>query len=480
MMTGMLAACSNNPGGETGTTAAPAVTSATVDTPETTEAIPENQKDTLGDHNFGGTTFTILSRTLTSYEYIGDDSTGDVVKTSVAKRNMDVEGRLGVKIEVVEAAGNWGDRDSFISKVKTAYSTGSKVYDMVSTHSAYIVNIGLSGYSYNMNELPGIDFSKKWWCPQYTDNVLIDGAIYSAVGDGGYTLYEYTMCTFFNKTLQAAYSIPDIYSIVESGDWTYEKMLEFAYLVSEDKNGSGKPDTGDVFGMSMTNHNARMCQTVWDTQMTVADENGHQTINLNNERYIAAYEKLYDTVYKNNQYCIYASEGANLTTEFTQDHILFFTEKLLEAAKMRDMDSEYGIVPFPKFDKDQQNYISSARDAMSAISIMRNIDNPELVGCVTEALAMYGWMDITPAYYETTLKYRYMSDPVAVSMLDLIRDTMRFDFAMTYTNAIDLIYALMGDQLQAQTANISIQIKAKTKKAQTAIEKIYTDYAAIK
>ncbi|MCQ2428670.1 MAG: hypothetical protein MJ137_09820, partial [Clostridia bacterium] len=95
-------------------------------------------------------------------------------------------------------------------------------------------------------------------------------------------------------------------------------------------------------------------------------------------------------------------------------------------------------------------------------------------------LAMYGWQDITPDYYETTLKYRYMSDAVAASMLDLIRDTLRFDFAMTYTNAINLIYSLMGDQLKAGTTNIAVQIRAKVKAAQTAIDKIYADYEAIK
>ncbi|MBO4792581.1 MAG: hypothetical protein J5592_09860 [Clostridia bacterium] len=455
-------------------------TTAAEDTDPPEETVPANQRDTLGEHKYLGEKYIILSRTRTNYEYVGDDSTGDLIKTAVAKRNMNAEERLGVKIEVVAQPGDWGDRDTFVSAVQTAYASGTRTYDLVSTHSAYIVNIGLSGYAYNMLDLPGVDFSKKWWCPQYTNNVNIDGQIYSAVGDIGYTLYEYTMCTFFNKTIQKAYNIPDLYAIVESGEWTFEKMLEFAYSVYEDANRNNTPDKGDVFGVSMSGHNARMCQTVWECGITVPDDTGRQQININNERFIEAYAKLYDLVYNHKDHCIFENEGANLTKEFTADHILFFTEKLLEAAYMKDMDSEYGIIPFPKYDSNQAEYISSSRDAMNAIAVMRNIDNPEMVGYMTEALGMYGWQEITPAYYETTLKYRYMSDPTAANMLDLIRDTLRFDFAMTFTNAIGLVYSVMGDNLQNAKENITSSLRSHEKLDQAYIDKIYETYANIK
>lgn len=40
------------------------------------------------------------------------------------------------------------------------------------------------------------------------------------------------------------------------------------------------------------------------------------------------------------------------------------------------------------------------------------------------------------------------NDPTAANMLDLIRDALKFDFAMTFTNAIGLVYSVMGDNLQ--------------------------------
>ncbi|MBQ2512249.1 MAG: hypothetical protein II534_02730 [Clostridia bacterium] len=479
MVAALFASCSEGPAVSGETT--PAESGPAADTPaaETTAAIPENERDTLGDRKFDGGEYVILSRTLTSYEFIGDDTTGDLVKTAVAKRNLETEERLGVKLKVVESPGNWGDRAAFLAEVEKAYKNGAKVYDLVMTHSAYIVNIGLSGYAYNIKNLSAVDLNKKWWCPQYTENVDIDGKIFSAVGDIGYSLYEYTMCTYFNKDLASSNNIPDVYGLVDSNEWTYDRMLEIALGVGEDINGNGKADRGDLFGMSMSGHNARMCATVWDCGITEKDADGKHFITINNEKYINAYEKLYNSVYGNPNHVLLVSEGADMTKDFVDDHLLFFTEKLNCAASMREMKADYGIVPFPKYDAEQERYISSARDAMSALAVMGNIADPEMVGCVTEALGMYGWKYITPDYYETTLKYKYMSDPTASRMLDLIRDSLRFDFAMNFTNSIGLIYSVMGDNLLNGVKTVSGAVKASSKSWQRNVDEIYEAYARI-
>ena len=44
-------------------------------------------------------------------------------------------------------------------------------------------------------------------------------------------------------------------------------------------------------------------------------------------------------------------------------------------------------------------------------------------------------------------------------MLDLIRDTLRFDFAMTFTNAIGLVCSVMGDNLQNAKENITSSLR---------------------
>ena len=72
------------------------------------------------------------------------------------------------------------------------------------------------------------------------------------------------------------------------------------------------------------------------------------------------------------------------------------------------------------------------------------------------------------------------NDPTAAKMLDLIRDTLRFDFAMTFTNAIGLVYSVMGDNLQNAKENITSSLRSHEKLDQAYIDKIYETYAIIK
>lgn len=93
---------------------------------------------------------------------------------------------------------------------------------------------------------------------------------------------------------------------------------------------------------------------------------------------------------------------------------------------------------------------------------------------------MYGYNQVTPAYYETTLKLKYLNDETAMSMLDTIRDTLTFDFAMSYTNSLSLIFSIMGDSIKNQIPSVAANLKASTKVWQKAIDKLYEDYAKLK
>ena len=164
---------------------------------------------------------------------------------------------------------------------------------------------------------------------------------------------------------------------------------------------------------------------------------------------------------------------------FTNDQLLFFTERLSRAALMKEMDSEYGIIPFPKYDANQAEYVSATRDSHSGMMVANNIVNPDLVGTTIEALCMYGYTEVTPAYYETTLKLKYLSDETAMSMLDLIRDNVDFDFAILYTVPLSTMYSFYGEKIAAATPSVASAVKAQAKAWQNLLNKMYTDFEKV-
>lgn len=474
----VLACACSAPDGENAATTEAASASVT-DAPAPVDTTPENERDTLPEMKFSNETYTILSRKNTVYEIEADDISGDIVKDAVFKRNADVSERFAVKLEVLTEPGEWGDRTSFVQRVGNVWMSGGESYDLIMTHSAYIVNIGISGYAYDMNTMDEIDFSKRWWCPQYTDNVNIDGMIFSAVGDLTYSLYERLQCMFFNKGLASASNIPDLYELVNSKQWTFDKLKEITLLVGEDLDGNGKYDENDRYGMGINNHTCRAFQTSFDTQMTVKDGDGRQTLNLPNDRYVDIFTDVYNYVWGNPQ-VRWDNDADSQAKLFMDDKLLLFAGRLGNAVTMKDMTSEYGIIPFPMYNTDQGRYISCARDYMTAMAIFGKLQNPVKTAVVTEALCMYGFQSITPSYYETALKFKYLKDPTAMGMLDIIRDNLTFDFAMTYTAQIDTFFSLMGDNIQNQLPAVANYCKGRVNSWNAKITELYENYEKLK
>ena len=468
------AATTTAPADEATTTAATEATT----TAATEETLPPELADTLPDVNFTGETFKVLIREESKYEMTSEEITGDLVRDAVYNRELTVEERLGLNIEVHTIKGNWDYRNDFIAHVNNSILSNDHSFDMAMTHNAYLASMILRGQATDLNELDAIDFTKKWWCQKYVENIAIDGKVYSAMGDIGVSLYEYLEATYFNKKIAEEHQITDLYKLVQSGNWTLAKMMEYVKMVGSDLNGDGKYDQNDLLGLAIDNHNTRYAATVWQTEITTVGADGRRSFNLPNERYINCYETLYHAIYDNEQVMFDGSNVHGLKM-FTNDQLLFYTERLSRAASMKEMESEYGIIPFPKFDENQTEYVSATRDSHSGLMVASNIQNPAMVGAAIEALCMYGYRDITPAYYETTLKLKYLSDETAMSMLDLIRDSVDFDFAILYTVPLSTMYSFYGDSMAKATPSIAGAIKAQAKAWQKLLDKMYTDFENI-
>ena len=465
--------------GDTTTTTA-AADAGTTTVADTTTAAPEETvapelRDDIPEVNFNGETFKVLIREETKREMTSQEITGDLVNDAVYNREVTVEERLGVNIEVHTIKGDWSYRNDFIAHVSNSILGGDHEFDMAMTHNAYLASIILRGLTTDLNELEQIDFEKKWWCQKYVENIAIDGKVYSAMGDIGVSLYEYLEATYFNKKLAEEHQITDLYELVQSGKWTLEKMMEYVKRVGADLNGDGAYTDADLYGWVIDNHNSRYAATVWQTEITTVGADGRRTFNLPNERYINCYESLYHAIYDNQQVFFDGDNKYGLNM-FINDRVLFMSERLNRAAYMKEMESEYGIIPFPKYDENQTEYVSATRDSHSGLIVANNIQNPDLVGTTIEALCMYGYRDITPAYYETTLKLKYLSDETAMSMLDLIRDSVDFDFAILYTVPLSTMYSFYGDNMAKATPTVAAAVKAQAKAWQKLLDKMYEDY----
>ena len=134
-----------------------------------------------------------------------------------------------------------------------------------------------------------------------------------------------------------------------------------------------------------------------------------------------------------------------LTAEkFANDTTLFLCGFFLQAfgEDLRGMSSEYGIVPYPKYDETQDDYISTVHNSAFVVGVPTDIgeDKMEAITACIEAQGYQNYRDVMPAFYETALKVKYIGDDenseYAVRMIDIIKDSVYVDFAYIYAAAL--------------------------------------------
>ncbi|MCQ2428360.1 MAG: hypothetical protein MJ137_08205 [Clostridia bacterium] len=440
---------------------------------ETEENIPQNLIDCIGNQNFGGDTVNILIRKSCAKEMFSEGVMGEMVSDAVYNRNLAVEERLGIKLNVIPVPGEWAERDSFIATVENSAGAGDYAYDIIMTHNTYIASLGMKGLSYNLYDLPTVDLSKKWWNKAFTDDMAINGKSYYAIGDLAYSIYAYIFVTYFNKSVTADKNTPDLYDLVDKGEWTFEKMKEIALTAGSDTDGNGIWDNKDEYGLSFGNFACRYSVVGFDVPLAELNGDGKYEIIKNNEKYLNLYSELYDLLYNNNQVWYESGLAPNALQMFADGRVMLHVATLGNAEALKDMSNEYGIIPFPKYNSDQPDYITPMCGGFLATTVAADIRNPQTVGAALEALCMYGYKMITPAYYETTIKYRYLSDSRAMGLLDGIRDRVASSFVVNYSDQIDHIVNFYGDNIQSKTMSITAAVRAKQKTWQKAIDDIY-------
>ena len=99
----------------------------------------------------------------------------------------------------------------------------------------------------------------------------------------------------------------------------------------------------------------------------------------------------------------------------------------LENSVMRNTDQEYGVIPMPKFDENQEDYRTLLHDQFSVVAIPTTVKDERLdmVSAVIEAMASASYKIVKPVYYEETLRTKIAQDPQSAAMMDTLYSRWR-------------------------------------------------------
>ena len=439
----LLPACAqgNDDQGAQDTTAAVADPTVTTEAETTLDPnLRANHFDNLpADINFNGGAVTVLFRgtiadlegTAGSYwirnDVCGTDNIGDPVSDLVWERNKNVAERLNIVLDWIPTAGGSLQGDQQV--IKSSIMAASDDYNLLLPTGNSSSGIGMNPYMRDIAHIPHVDYTQPWWWEFANEALSLDGKSRQfIVGDMLLTNLSQTGVLFFNKDLYTnAYGDPDeLYKLTLDGKLTYDKLFEMAQGAYQDVNGDGKQDADDIFGICYSSgkteelsHMVMGC----DLDMYILEE-GKLTITMNNDRTIKAIETLYKLINETGASWSITEGLPKLSPVFTEGHSMFMYTRLSTAAGegCREMEQEFGILPTPKLDEEQDMYISFPHDSGTVLGVPKNVgdDAFAMVGATMEALCGEAHRTYIDAFLETALKMKYSRDALSGQCIDLV------------------------------------------------------------
>ncbi len=418
--------------------------------PETADSTtPEVTTEARPSYDFGGRDFTILCRTDRSYEFDGE-ATGDIVDDAVHARNIAVSEEYNVNLVPFKVDGDWNSRETFIQAIDQSVLAGDDSYQLVAGYNAYITTLITRDLLLDMYKL-NVDYSKPWWYSGFNDNVALGGKLYFALGDASLTMWENLNVVYFNTKLLADFKLDSPYKLVEDGKWDFEHLNEYSTAVSADLNGDDIRDENDRYGTIF--YNVRDIPVCFGSRYCTLDKDGYPEITLYSERFIDIYDKAAVFLGSSNNARQFAPDVDQKI--FSEDRALFFQGPLRYAELFRENKSDFGIVPFPKYDSTQDRYYTTVIDDLSVFSVPATAKDYEFIGVVLDALCEKSSELVVPSYYESALKVKYSRDDESVRMLDLVRESVWFDTGFVYSQALGSIGNFMDPIKDGHTDHAS-------------------------
>ena len=167
--------------------------------------------------------------------------------------------------------------------------------------------------------------------------------------------------------------------------------MEMSKLVYGDLNTDEKVDENDRVGFALELQDSTNGFAVAaDVKFSVTNPDGSVTLTFGDDKTVSFMNKLYKLVYESNTLIPANSDSANTMNLFASGNLGFCCTKVhMAEVYLRQMEDDYYIIPFPKFDTNQADYRSTVHDGVTIFGINYPLDDFQ-VQSVTEGKEALG------------------------------------------------------------------------------------------
>lgn len=327
------------------------------------------------------------------------------------------------------------------------------------------------GLYYNMMDAPYIDFTNPWWDYEYMKEMTVgEDKLYLLVGDFSLDRTRTLNCVFYNKRIFSDFYKEEdgLYKEVIDGKWTIDRMAEISKMTYDDLNRNDTVDPDDMLGcIANTDNSLDNLFYGMGAKVTSRDENGIPYFTMTTEHIADVCNKLYSFFCETEGVHKFSDRNEIIPT-FTESRSTFMLGFLYDTDTelMRSMNDNYGILPSPKYDESQNEYITGRHNVMRDMVLPINCKKVNAVCAMLEEMGYRSYVDLIPKYYEQALKQKYARDELSGQMIDIIRNNCSTDFAYIYgdyCNTVGLLHRTMISESLSSISSLYAERESKAK-----------------
>ena len=477
LLTALTAACGGDTPPVSGTTAP----SDDVLTETTAEATAFTYKPLLEERDLEGFVMTVFQRSeagsASFYEpgFYMAEQTGDVVRDEVYLRNTRLFERYNFSIEDISDISGLTELDA---KFKSMVLAGDDTYDVIVIGPCYFNAYITNDMVVELSSLDNFHFDQPWWYDKLNDGLTIDHRLYMTVGAHMLNTKNGLYMLTYNKKLADDYGIGknELYDAVEAGSWTTEKFLAAVDRVpSKDLNGDSVIDHNDLWSFGTENYGSFTLPLGAGFRIAEKDKDDIPYISFlsdKNMEIIDSYMKLYADTTK----CIVTQTIPGVESVWTTASDMWLNDQMFMrmtslVTNMRTMESDYGILPIPKFTEAQEDYCHTASMWNSPLmGIPVTCSDIGKTSYINEILACESLNGLTDVFYDNFLTTKLVRDEESIEMLKIIHDSMYFDIGSVFNwgSLISQLYNLTSTRTNNLASSVaSLQSKAEAELAKS-------------
>ena len=430
--------------------------------------------------DFEGDTLKILHRDsrLLQREWYKDTAEDDLDEI-IAMRNEAAAETLNIDVQYeAMASSNYEDcLNTFTNAIKEDVDNDFHYYDIVANYAYAGANVAVRDYIANLADkevFPYFEFSLPCWNQSIVNNAKCNGQLYYITGDLNLSTFDKSMVIFLNKTMydqkKGADDPEDLQDLAlegynsvlkqgQAGGFTYDDLYRWSTVVEETNDKSGyQHDDFHAISSAFSSVPIDALPYAWDLEYISTEADGSHSYNIisNNkikEAVTKAQELLDGSI--NGGVCNDDNTASCSLGGYTEPiahfaadksifalHLLYNTEE--DNTTIREMSSEYGLLPMPKYDTDQINYGTTSHDSYTLITVVdhSNSSTPtkgEMISAYLQYSAEESYTNVRFHYINRIVKPKYFgtddtngSVTKSIQIFNIIADNIEFSFASIY------------------------------------------------